>query len=84
MCDDGRARRRKDDRRPSVDGVGANGAEFYDIANVADLLQGRARGDQGRGGDVYRYSCNRLGEMHAVYRESRATQPILLLMTSVI
>ena len=80
VCDDGRARRRKDGRRrPSVDGVGANGAEFYDIANVADLLQGRARGR-----DIYRYSCNRLGEMHAVYRASRATQPTLLLMTCVI
>ena len=43
VCDDGRARRRKDDRRPSVGGVGVSGAEFYDIANVADLLQGRAR-----------------------------------------
>ena len=41
VCDDGRARRRKDDRRPSVGGVGVSGAEFYDIANVADLLQGR-------------------------------------------
>ena len=29
----------------SVDGVGVSGAEFYDIANVADLLQGR----EGRG-----------------------------------
>ena len=64
----------------SVDGVGANGAKFYDIANVADLLQGRARDG---GGDIYRYSCNRLGEMHAAYRASRATQPTLLLITCV-